>query len=156
MRFFKVLHLSVKHCYVFWGVFDALYILVYCAYVASHNELPYAYDFYGVQTSSLGIELPVVYFLFGLVLNSGFRSWLFNVSLIFSCFLFFMRRRAVRHVVNFQTILLLVFSFEFATLSFDGILPLQRAIFVAFAMLPLALSIARARTVSYIASQYKK
>lgn len=94
--------MKIKWLYLFWGVMDLIYIVLFCYLGFSQGKIPFYSDIksFALLSAEHG-ALSVVLFLLSLSLN---------VSIVVSMLLFFCRKSSVSYLVYIQTPLRLLFT----------------------------------------------
>ncbi|GEM_PF-217905 len=103
---------SAETLFIGWGLFDAIYIVRYAFLSLSAGRIPYLDDFNsGVQLLAEHGALPKVL---------AVLVWGLEISIVVSCFLFFLRWRAARWLAYFQVPFRLMFLVPSVSVLFMG------------------------------------
>lgn len=92
-----------------FGVVDGVCVLGYLVFCAAMDRAPYVKDFQSIP--NFWSDIFVLVYPPGLLATVWFGMFfLLNVSTVFSCSLFFMRRSYVSYIVRLQSVMLGLFA----------------------------------------------
>jgi len=117
-RALNLLKLQQEHHFMIWGLIDAFCIILYCIMELKQNHFPYVYGYEELLMFWRHTYTTAEWQYWGTRMLTAF--WIFNLSIIVSCLLFFLNKKAVKYVVYTQAPFRLLFLVLLATLAYGS------------------------------------